>query len=214
MSNQGKQSEENEQKASKELSPEELPQVEAFQDEFTRQFLDSTKEVKPGFYLFRSGTNGYTMLFPENAQLSDEFYGIHKKSFEKIDIGAPFGENISYYVNIWYFETHPNSYQSDLSNLQSRVKYEGEFEEISLPDKQIYYAKREKKFENTNLVDYFFFSYIKAKNSKQAIQFIFNIGCDDENKPCQLDVNEAEQLAKMLMESITFIPAKEESDNS
>jgi len=76
--------------------------VEAFQDEFTRQFLDSTKEVKPGFYLFRSGTNGYTMLFPENAILSDKFYEVDQNHFETIGIGASFGENISYFMNLRY----------------------------------------------------------------------------------------------------------------
>ncbi|MBA4536363.1 hypothetical protein H1Z61_04200 [Bacillus aquiflavi] len=212
MSNQGKQ---NEPKASKELSPEELPQVEAFQDEFTRQFLDSTKEVKPGFYLFRSGTNGYTMLFPENAILSDKFYEVDQNHFETIGIGASFGENISYFMNLRYLnKAHTNMIESYLDTMRSRVGYEGEFEEISLQDKQIHYAKREKEFESSKRIDYSFFSYIKAKNSKQAIQFIFGIACDDGSKPCQLNVNEAEQLAKTLMESITFIPTEEESDNS
>ncbi|MBA4538861.1 hypothetical protein H1Z61_17615, partial [Bacillus aquiflavi] len=175
----------------------------------------STKEVKPGFYLFRSGTNGYTMLFPENAQLSDKFYGIHKKSFEKIYLGALIGENISYYANIRYLnKSHTRNIENYLDRMRNRVGYEGNFEEISFNDKQIYYAKKEKEFKEKNRTIYSFFSYIKAKNSKQAIQFIFGIACDDGSMPCQLNVNEAEQLAKTLMESITFIPTEEESDNS
>ncbi|MDL4840514.1 hypothetical protein QQS35_08660, partial [Aquibacillus sp. LR5S19] len=51
------------------LKEAQLPETKAFQDEFTREFMDSTEEVKDGYYLFRSKTDGYTMLFPENAEM-------------------------------------------------------------------------------------------------------------------------------------------------
>ncbi|UHA58891.1 hypothetical protein KDJ21_018965 [Metabacillus litoralis] len=51
----------------KEADTKELPNTAAFQDEFTRSLLDSPEEVKEGYYLFKSKTGGYSMLWPKNA---------------------------------------------------------------------------------------------------------------------------------------------------
>jgi hypothetical protein len=47
--------------------PKKWPNTAAFQDEYTREFMASTKEVKDGYYLFKSKTGGYTMWFPKDA---------------------------------------------------------------------------------------------------------------------------------------------------
>lgn len=38
-----------------EMKAEDLPDVRALQDEFTRSFIESTEEVEPGYYSFLSG---------------------------------------------------------------------------------------------------------------------------------------------------------------
>ena len=48
------------------------PNVPAFDDHFTRKFLNKDKKVASGFYEFKSKTGQYTMWFPENYQLLHE----------------------------------------------------------------------------------------------------------------------------------------------
>ncbi|WP_255323461.1 hypothetical protein [Priestia megaterium] len=48
------------------------PNVPAFNDHFTRKFLNKDKKVDDGFYEFESKTGQYTMWFPEKYQLLHE----------------------------------------------------------------------------------------------------------------------------------------------
>lgn len=59
-----------------EMEPNELPDVPAFQDEFTRDFLQSTEQTKEGYYSLLSGSNSFTMYFPEDMVISKESYDI------------------------------------------------------------------------------------------------------------------------------------------
>lgn len=59
-----------------EMDPNELPKVPAFQDEFTRDFIQSTEPVKEGYYHFQSRSNSFTMNFPERMIVVDESYSL------------------------------------------------------------------------------------------------------------------------------------------
>ncbi len=48
------------------------PNVPAFNDHFTRKFLNKDKKVDDGFYEFKSKTGQYAMWFPEEYQLIHE----------------------------------------------------------------------------------------------------------------------------------------------
>ncbi|MDN3361164.1 hypothetical protein QU577_05350 [Priestia megaterium] len=48
------------------------PNVPAFDDHFTRKFLNKDKKVDDGFYEFKSKTGQYTIWFPEEYQLLHE----------------------------------------------------------------------------------------------------------------------------------------------
>src|SRR5690625_1781530 len=54
-----------------EVRSSKLPKVRAFQDENTRNFMYSTKEVEKGYYLFEPLTEIYTMHFPEDMIVLD-----------------------------------------------------------------------------------------------------------------------------------------------
>ncbi|WP_257062971.1 hypothetical protein [Priestia megaterium] len=61
------------------------PNVPAFDDHFTRKFLNKDKKVDDGFYEFKSKTGQYTMWFPEEYQVSHENredYGVNNDSYE------------------------------------------------------------------------------------------------------------------------------------
>ncbi|QLK08085.1 hypothetical protein BMG_4648 [Priestia megaterium] len=49
------------------------PNVPAFDDHFTRKFLNKDKKVSDGFYEFKSKTNQYTMWFPEEYQVLHKY---------------------------------------------------------------------------------------------------------------------------------------------
>ncbi|MGG0464656.1 hypothetical protein [Priestia aryabhattai] len=62
------------------------PNVTAFDDHFTREFLNKDKKVDDGFYEFKSKTGQYTMWFPEEYQLiheNKEDYSINGKDYER-----------------------------------------------------------------------------------------------------------------------------------
>ncbi|WP_054950738.1 hypothetical protein [Numidum massiliense] len=187
------------------LPPEKLPQVTAFQDEFTRKFMDSTEPVKEGYYLFRSGVGGYTMLFPEGAKLSEKGYSAPDKFYEEIDFGTS-ENNVDFYVHINYIQDgSASSINIQLKGLSSTSNYNGEFDKIKLEDKEIYLAKNEFRLEDEKDTAYNFSSYIKSNNSNKGIRFFYSVTCFDKNKPCHLNVKEEEKKAKMLMELVTFI---------
>ena len=70
------------------MAVEDLPQVDAFQDEFTRSFLQSTEETRPGYYPFLSNTGAFEMDFPEDGENLDKFYYVKKNSSEMLWINV------------------------------------------------------------------------------------------------------------------------------
>src|SRR5690625_335472 len=50
------------------------PNTPAFQDEFTKQFLNAKAETPKGFHLFESWTFKYTILYPEDYVMVDGNY--------------------------------------------------------------------------------------------------------------------------------------------
>lgn len=65
-------------KKTKAVKPKDLPQVPAFQDEKTREYMESTKEAEPGYYVLESKLKGFRMLFPEEAKYVSKFLSVGK----------------------------------------------------------------------------------------------------------------------------------------
>ncbi|WP_195780975.1 hypothetical protein [Priestia megaterium] len=62
------------------------PNVPAFDDHFTRKFLNKDKKVDDGFYEFESKTGQYTMWFPKEYQIvheNNEGYVVSGKMYER-----------------------------------------------------------------------------------------------------------------------------------
>src|SRR5699024_2142145 len=80
-----------------EMDPKDLPDVRAFQDDFTREFMTSIEPVEDGYYEFESKTGGYTMKFPENASIDKGYYERKKDTFELLSYAEKTSENhVSY----------------------------------------------------------------------------------------------------------------------
>ena len=165
----------------KEADSKELPNTAAFQDEFTRSLLDSPKEVKEGYYLFKSKTGGYSMLWPKNATTDGPpFYQRNKNGFEKIlfsEIDEE--ENYNYAFSTTYTTYGESLIETSLNMLSASVGYNGQYEIIQTDKTIIYYAKLEDKIgtENEMVTSYNYFSYIVSKDSKKGIEYIFTANC-------------------------------------
>jgi hypothetical protein len=188
--------------------PEKLPDTIPFQDEFTRKFMVSPKEVKEGYYLFRSKTGGFTMWFPKDAKVNNGFYEKHDKYYESSVIaGVREEENITYSVDLTYEKRNiTNEIDINLNLLSGYANYNGKYTKIEADRNTIYFAKNENDIsvDNKKNIDYKFFAYIKSNHSPQAVRFIYKVKCEDATRGCHIDVDREEELAKMLMKSIEF----------
>jgi hypothetical protein len=188
--------------------PEKLPDTVAFQDKFTREFMVSSKEVKEGYYLFKSKTGGFTMLFPKDAKISNMFYEKHDKYYESSRFGGVRKqENVTYAVDLVYENRlRTEDIESDLFLLSADVDYKGEYTKIEADHNTIYFARNEQHIsvnDKKNIV-YYFFGYVKSNHSHQGVQFIYWVKCEDATHRCHIDVYKEEERAKMLMKSIKF----------
>src|SRR5699024_12565849 len=128
-----------------EMDPKDLPNVTAFQDDFTREFMTSTEEVDDGYYLFESKTGGYTMWYPEDAVMNKGYFERTKDTYERVSVGREANKdkrNIPYYVEAKYEHYHKGKESERLRNLLSKyVKYDREDEEFTQNTSTILLAK-------------------------------------------------------------------------
>ncbi|MDL4842636.1 hypothetical protein [Aquibacillus rhizosphaerae] len=189
------------------FSEAQLPETKAFQDEFTREFMDSTEEVKDGYYLFRSKTDRYTMLFPEDAEIaSGAFYERNKDSFENLSfVDYSREENYNYTYDAMYSSHRKKEVEINLRGLSRRVGYDGGYQEIEEGNTLIYLAKEQEVIENEDRkrIVYRFFSYIVPKGGSFGIEYIYSSHCYDETN-CKMDPKKEEEKALMLMKSVHF----------
>ncbi|MTH55071.1 hypothetical protein GKZ89_16830 [Bacillus mangrovi] len=181
----------------------ETPKAAALQDEFTKGYLISSEETDKGYFTFKSKIDGYTMLFPSGALISEDF-GNEKRddAFEAIMYGYKLnGASISTRIT---YQNKPSTQDIEEKQrlLSVAVGYEGTFEEIKAKGKTIYFAKKTAELKNSN--GFVYFSFIKAENSDQAVEFIFNTRCKKEDKTCNSNVNDLENTAIKIMKSVQF----------
>lgn len=158
---------------------DELPKTEAFQHEFTREFLVSTEEVEEGYYLFESKTGGYQMLFPINATVDGgRFYSKSEdNTLETVHISGSYGnENINYYIKIRYEKgNYTNKIDSNLNLISKLYDYEGDFEEYTVAGKSIYFG--EYVLDTDDIVEGFFFMFFSLYKISKHRSRNFNIIC-------------------------------------
>ncbi|MTH55073.1 hypothetical protein GKZ89_16840 [Bacillus mangrovi] len=187
----------------KAVQGEAAPKAAAVEDTFTRGYLTSAKEKEKGFYEFKSKTDGYSMLFPAEAVLSNEFGNERKgndmeavmftATLEKADMNTQ-----SIYENL----PITSDIAANLDLLSTSVSYDGRFEEVNKEDRSIYYGKKTTDLDDA--VAYSYFSFIKAKDGNQGVRFMYSATCKKADRSCVSNSEKHEQIAKKIMESVTF----------
>ncbi|NPC94585.1 lipoprotein YvcA [Bacillus sp. WMMC1349] len=196
------------------MDPKDLPKVPAFQDEKTREYMASTKEVEPGYYLLESKLKGFTMLFPEDGEVSSYLSkeGKNKEiivfdSYDSKD-GVSLNAQIEYYSK----DNFISDSDTTLDRVRSQNSYTGDFEKIKGKGKDIYFAFKKRTFENKK--SYGYFGYIKSIKSKEknqlGIVYSLIFRCPDDPNLNSLNESDSRNISKKLIKSITFLIDKKE----
>lgn len=193
---------EDQTKKPSEMNPEELPDVRAFEDEFTRGFLQSTEETRPGYYPFLSRTRKYEMDFPAGGIVGQRGYSREKDRFESFIIGVAQNE-IESSIDIKYMPDNQGEEIVALDMLTASFGRDLDFEKSELEGRNIYFSPF--TLENG---DFGYAAYIQNTINTGGLYIFYLSGCTTEEK-CS-EVKEEEQSAIMnWLNTIEFTNERE-----
>jgi hypothetical protein len=185
------------------MDPAELPDVIAFQDDFTREFMGSLEEVEDGYYLFESKTGGYTMVYPENAKMDQLYYEMPDDYFEDIQFGE--GEETSdhhFGVRATYNEGDSASEFKRLQGVfEARTSYDGDYETIEYDDKTIHFATSEYEDQSGETITYNFLGIIMSNHSDQSVSMNY---MTDKDSVTDMNLDVIQERVMKIMKSIKF----------
>ena len=197
-----------------------MPDTPAFNHGFTKEFLVKDAETPEGFHLFESGTEKYTMLFPENYYMSDGSY--YKKNGKTSDV--PDTENVymrqegispkeNQMIKGIKLFLHPGG--NVLIDSTLRIMLEDinapantKVEKYEDENKTVYYAGNIDDYitENDDINRYFYFyGFIADNSSKQALYFELEDTCFHRTEEdCEIDFEKEKQMGLKMMKSVEF----------
>ncbi|MED4054447.1 lipoprotein YvcA [Niallia taxi] len=201
-----------EQKAPNEMDSKDLPQVTAFQDEATREYMVSTKEVEPGYYLLESKTKRFRMLFPDKGKVIMSRSSYISENEENIGFNSyDEDNNILFDGKVTYYKGHSFAQDTEvmLEIISGKNDYTGEYHNEENNNNNIYLASKKYTFTNIdrkyNFI-YGYFGFVKFKEEEdEGIEFSFSYSCKDDDKACNLEEGETKNSAKKIIESISFL---------
>ncbi|KAA6449415.1 lipoprotein YvcA [Bacillus swezeyi] len=218
-SQNGKDGNQEEAVKPKDMDPKDLPQVPAFQDEKTREYMASTKEVEPGYYLLQSQLKGFTMLFPEDGEYEAELSSNNEENIESIAFNSyDKKSNIVLNAQVKYYsqQSYVNKPKTMLEIISGQNGYKGDYEKVSESGKDIYFAHMKDIFDDIDRkynFSYSYFGYVKSTEEDDlGVEYHFTFACHKEDQPCSLSEDKARKNAKKLINSITFKIKKEKQD--
>ena len=205
---------------SKIVEKKNMPDTPAFNHDFTKEFLEKDTETPEGFHLFESGTNKYTMLFPENYYMSDGSYyrkkGIGSESpdteniYMRQDGITPKENQMIKGINLFLkpdgntvIDATLDVILEDISASENTV-----FKKIEDEGKTVYYVENIDDYitENGDTNRYFYFyGFIGDNRSEQALYFELEDTCFHTNeKECKIDFEREKHMGLEMMKSVEF----------
>ncbi|MGG4468470.1 lipoprotein YvcA [Paenibacillus alvei] len=200
-----------EQKAPKEMDAKDLPQVTAFQDEATREYMVSTEEVEPGYYLLESKTKRFRMLFPDKGKIILKRFSYISENEESIGFNSyDEDSNILFDGKVTYYKGHSFVQDTEdmLEIISGKNDYMGEYQNEENNNNNIYLASKKYTFDNIDRkynFTYGYFGFVKFEEEDEGIEFSFNYSCKDDDRACNLEEGETQNLAKKIIGSISFL---------
>lgn len=198
----------------KDMEMEELPESRAFQDEFTRGFLLSTEETRPGYYPFLAGTEAFEMDFPAEGKLGGKSYNIREKNYESILIGVGNQKSaITHLISITYYGHLQENIHKDsrLGQLQASLEEKLDFDRLEEANAIYYIASYESANKDLDFDTFGLAGYIFNKNGTGGIEVIFSTDCEGNCDALKEDI-----MANALewTESIKFLESAGEMDGN
>ncbi|SDC91692.1 hypothetical protein SAMN05421663_10580 [Terribacillus halophilus] len=183
-----------------EMEPKELPDVPALQDEFTRDFIQSEEPVKEGYYPFKSGTNNFTMDFPEDMIIIERGYSkgqndgseMMEISFLPEDIEV---RDVLPTIMVHYYG-FMSSEESSKESMSSRRKEELQFKSLGSDNEGKQYAE----YADFTVGPYPGMAALIWNDNNQQIQISASVVCKEG-----LSEEDCERLAKPEKEKLLEI---------
>ncbi|MED3736787.1 hypothetical protein [Virgibacillus pantothenticus] len=189
-----------------EMNPEDLPDVRAFQDEFTRGFLQSTEETRSGYYPFLSGTGKYKMDFPQGGMINERGYFADDKEYEEYSVHILSDVVGSADITIFYFSYKtPDKLDMDLESFSTRIGKDINYKKIAGDGQSLYYGNFERNGFHT------YAGYIQNEKGDGALEIVYQIDCRQKLKEkCNKNKTKNEKHVLNWMKSISFIDENKE----
>ncbi|NWO15211.1 hypothetical protein [Virgibacillus sp.] len=189
-----------------EMNPEDLPDVRAFQDEFTRGFLQSTEETRPGYYPFLSGTGKYEMDFPEGGMIDKRDYFADDKEYEEYSVRIPSDIVGGGDITIFYYsDDRTDELDMNLESFNSRIGEDINYKKIAGDGQSLYYGNIDKS------EFYAYAGYVQNETADGALEIVYQIDCRQELKEkCNKNKTENEKYVLDWLKTIRFIDENKE----
>ncbi len=189
-----------------EMNPEDLPDVRAFQDEFTRDFLQSTEETRSGYYPFLSGTGKYKMDFPQGGMIGERAYARKEKVHEGYPIHLKNNVVGGAMITIFYFSyDSTDELDMNLESFSARIGKDINYKKIAGDGQSLYYGNIDQNESHT------YAGYILNEKADGALEVVYQIDCMQEQKEkCNKNKAKNEKYVLDWMKSIRFIDENKE----
>ncbi|PVE63620.1 hypothetical protein [Priestia megaterium] len=192
------------------------PNVPAFDDHFTRKFLNKDKKADNGFYEFKSKTDQYTMWFPEkyqvlhkyredytrNGESYENWSAAYIKSYENDQqtyaIKAEFSENDTkselIYVESLFEEQLDSKKPKQLETSNTRIYYDSAYTYFHGTNQHIVHDSKENP---PNL----YVAYVADKSSDKVIKLIY----DSVGENTETNQRDRKKWFLKMLQNIKFV---------
>lgn len=184
-----------------------IPDTRAFNDPFTKKFLQSKEENPVGYYTFLSKTDGYSFALPVDSKIDGFTYTSREKKFEgftvDIDLKDINQTNLKAYLDIRYFSYYTfDSTESSLELWQAQFNDSLNFEKTQFKNHTIYSDYYNIEDEDLyGLVGY-------AQNDKKAGGLFFNYYyyCTEDKNICNKQEREFnDKIEEIWLQELNFL---------
>lgn len=172
------------------------PNTRAFNDSFTKEFIQSPKEVLPGYYTFHSKTGRYSLALPNDSIIDESTYTLRKKDMElftsNIRLKNFNPEELNATLDIKYFSgDSTDSTKITLENLQTQFDHTLAFKTMDFKTHTIYWDHYEQSEDQL----YGLVGYVQNTENTGGLLFDYYFYCHLDEDVCKkhmLDFNEQE----------------------
>ncbi|PAE16131.1 hypothetical protein CHH91_10890 [Virgibacillus sp. 7505] len=186
-----------------EMDPSDLPDVPAFQDEFTRDFLQSTEQTKKGYYPLLSGSNSFTMDFPKDMVISKESYNIQSSDKgETIVISYPSHQGKAFIIQSLSYSHSQLSAEDSKEQMVNSAGRELNFQAIESSNEKQHIEIAEYEDDSLSIIEALIWN-----DNNEAIQTHTTITCKEETnkEECTKSKEIQKEKALDMLKSIQLI---------